>query len=340
MTGTRLTIRQASMAAVTDLGRVRGPQAGLPVNGALDQYSARAANILVGNADNTPLIEVTAFGFEFDVDADTVIAITGADTRITVDGLERPAWQPVPVSAGQTVRLSAMTAGVRCYIAVHGGLEVPRLYGSCAPDTVIGFGTFLAPGTTVASPRAMRLAANPFLASHVVRLRAKRPSVAGTAVVDVILGPDDADFEGTAHRLFDGRFQVTPHSNHIGLRMTGDLPERVRSTEMISRGVPVGAVEVPPGDELLILHRGRGVTAGYPVLGVATSCALDTLGQVRPGQTVVFRQVDLHDASNAARARRAALDTLRTHVTTVFSCLAAGDRSASTSERSQSCVPQ
>ncbi len=339
-----LTVTDAHAAVVTDLGRTRGPMFALAAGGALDQHSARVANILVANPENTPLIEITVFDFAFVTDEDVLIAATGADMTLHVDGVTRSMWQPVPVAAGQRVSLTAMAAGVRCYIAIHGGLDVPRLLGSCAPDTVVGFGTRLAPagvdpaasGTVPLGSRSPIIGdlVNPYYGVPLFHLDAPRPVHGETTVVDVTDGPDIGQFAGTADRLFTETYRVTPHSNHIGLRMTGALPVRHGRGEMISRGVPVGAIEVPPGDELLVLHRGRGVTAGYPVLGVVTSGSLDALGQIRPGQAVAFRRVDIDRAAGLARSRRAALDTLRKRVTTVFSCLAADDLAPPRPERS------
>jgi biotin-dependent carboxylase-like uncharacterized protein len=333
MSGT-LTVADATAAVVTDLGRSTGPQFGLPANGALDQYAARVANILVGNSERDALIETTLFDLAFVVDIDTLIAVTGAAVTVLVDGTTSPPWQPVPVRAGQRVRVMGMTAGVRAYVAVRGGLQVPHLLGGCAPDTVIGFGTRLLRGTTVPLGPATPVRPNPYLDVHLFRFAVPRPMIGGTPEVDVVPGPDADEFIGTADRLYAAPFVVAANSNHIGLRLTGELPVRTRTTEMISRGVPIGAVEVPPGDELLVLHRGRGVTAGYPVLGVVTSTSLDALGQVRPGQAVRFREVDADRANHAARRTRAALDTLRDRVETVLSCLTADDPAAIRPERS------
>lgn len=321
----RLAISAAGRSAITDLGRVRGPGIGLPVNGALDQYSARVANILVANDESAPLIEAVAFDIAFAPSADVLIAVTGAAMALEVDGCERPMWEPVPVAAGQEVRLSGMTGGMRAYVAVHGSFDVPSLLGSCAPDTVIGFGQVLRDGDEVALRARASAPINPYFGISLFDFGVDRPYFGETAVIDVTDGPDIDEFAGTAARLFDAPYRVTPRSNHIGMRLSGALPERIRSDEMISRGVPIGAVEVPPGDELLVLHRGRGVTAGYPVLAVVTSTSLDTLGQARPGTAVTFRRVSAEQAGRDARIWRERLDSLRDRVATVYACLGADE---------------
>lgn len=319
MSGGILTIIEAGSTQVTDLGRRRGPRYGVPVNGALDQRSARVANILVANPENAPLLEITALDLEFVCDIDILIAVTGADGHLTVDGVARPTGQPVSVRVGETVALRQLQGGLRAYLAVRGSFDVPLLLGSCAPDSVLGFGGRLAAGASL----ALRQATPPFFNDHFSAelYSLDVPRIPAGFVVDVTDGPDIGDFAGSAERLFAQPYLVTPTSNHIGLRMTGPLPERVSRGEVLSRGVPVGAVEVPPGDELLVLHRGRGVTAGYPVLAVVTSGSLDVLAQVRPGQMLRFRRVSSAEAAARARADLVALDALRLRVGSVFAAL-------------------
>ncbi|MDQ4215156.1 biotin-dependent carboxyltransferase family protein [Microbacterium capsulatum] len=319
MSAGTITFIEAGATQVTDLGRRRGPRYGVPVNGALDQRSARIANILVGNADEDPLLEITALDVEFVPDVDVLLAVAGADGDLTVDDVTRPSNQPVSVRAGQTVALRHIQGGLRAYLAVRGSFEVPRLLGSCAPDSVLGFGGRVANAAAIAVRRSTAPIFNDHFTCELYCLDVPRRPAG--FVVDVTDGPDIDDFAGTADRLFAQPYLVTPTSNHIGLRMTGPLPERVARGEVLSRGVPVGAVEVPPGDELLVLHRGRGVTAGYPVLAVVTSRSLDTLAQVRPGQRLRFRRVSAADAAARARADRVELDALRLQVRSVFTAL-------------------
>jgi biotin-dependent carboxylase-like uncharacterized protein len=322
MTAGTVTIVEPGIAVLTDLGRTAGPRYGLPVNGALDHFSARAANILVGNADDRPLLEVTAMDFVFRAEADLLIAVTGATMAVEIDRVRRPQWQPVSVAAGETVALRGMTGGLRSYVAVRGSFETSLLLGSCAPDTVIGFGSPLRAGDAVAVVRATAPLSNPFFDTALYSLGLTPPAFGRDAArVDVTDGPDVDDFHSTAARLWNGPFTVGAKSNHIGLRLTGWLPERQTTGELTSRGVPVGAVEVPPGDELLILHRGRGVTAGYPVLAVVTASGLNTLAQVRPGDSVSFRHISVERAIETARSESDRLADLRRRVSTVFMCL-------------------
>jgi 5-oxoprolinase (ATP-hydrolysing) subunit C len=320
-----LIIQQPGHSVVTDLGRFRGPRFGLPVNGALDQFSARAANILAANDDNAPLLEVTALDFRMRTTADVLIAVTGAPLHLTVGGRECQQWEPVSVKAGETVALRGINGGLRAYVAVHGSVEAPVLLDSCAPDTVVGFGLRLTEGSELKTFKTVQPIRQPYFDLPLFRLGLTRPEYSSTAIVDVTDGPDADEFGDTADLLYSTEYIVSGRSNHIGLRLGGALPERQSTAEVLSRGVPVGAIEVPSREELLVLHRGRGVTAGYPVLAVVTSRSLDVLAQARPGHKITFRKTTVPEATAKHRAALRELETLRSTVGTVFSLLGIGN---------------
>jgi biotin-dependent carboxylase-like uncharacterized protein len=316
-----LAIHQAGISTVQDLGRFGRSRHGLPVNGALDQFSARVANVLVGNDEGAPLVEITMLDFSCTPSTDVLIAVTGAPADVTVGGVRRPQWEPIAVRPGETVRIAGIRLGARVYLALHGSLEAPSLLGSCAPDTILGFGRSLRDEDELAISGHFPSIDHPAFRHPVFRLRVPVPRFRESWAIDVTDGPDIAEFGASAARLFTGEYTVSPQSNHIGLRMRGEVPRRVARGEVLSRGVPVGAVEVPAGEELLVLHRGRGVTAGYPVLAVVTATGLSVLGQVRPGQRIRFRKRSVGEAVAAYRSQRDTLHALRQRVSTVFDAL-------------------
>ncbi|MFD1213209.1 biotin-dependent carboxyltransferase family protein [Arthrobacter sp. GCM10027362] len=322
----QIVIQQPGSSVVTDLGRFRGPRYGLPVNGALDQYSARAANILAGNGDGAPLLEVTALDFRMTAASDILIAVTGAPLTLTVDGRICPQWEPISVSEGETVAIRGIHKGLRAYLAIHGSVQAPQLLGSCSPDTVVGFGLQLRQGMVLTTGRTVGPIRQPYFDLPLFRLAVERPFMGSDLLVDVTDGPDFDEFGESAQLLFNSEYTVSARSNHIGLRLGGELPERTSSGEVLSRGVPVGAVEVPSREELLVLHRGRGVTAGYPVLAVASSLGLDMLAQARPGDKIRFRRTTVAEATAAYRRSMQQLDQLRESVATVFNLLGVGGR--------------
>lgn len=309
-----LEIHRAGLAAVTDLGRPGHARDGIAPNGAADQYSATVANILVGNPETAPLLEITASACTFSARRPVLLAVTGAPA--TVSG-GWPCWEPVCLPAATPVTVSGVHDGLRVYVAVHGSLVVPRLAGSCAPDSLLGFGTWLRAGDEVALDTDYVPFDHPVFRHALFRLAPPVPRFGTDWTVDVVDGPDAADF---AQPLPGTPYQVGS-ADHIGLRLRGLGPARLGSGEVLSRGVPAGAVEVTPSGELVVLLRGHPVTAGYPVIAVATQVAQSALGQVAPGHRVTFRRRSVAEAVAEYRARRGALEQLAARVRTCFAAL-------------------
>ncbi|MEN3356447.1 MAG: 5-oxoprolinase (ATP-hydrolyzing) subunit [Mycobacteriales bacterium] len=306
--GDVLTVHRAGIAAVTDLGRAGLTRVGIPGNGAADQYSAAVANLLAGNTAGDPLIEITATAFGFTATRAVRIAVTGAPADITIGGRPGPMWRPIQVAAGDRVGIDRIRDGLRSYVAVHGSLDVPRALGSCAPDPLLRVGGWLRRGSQVAL--AGRCRPGGHRTSCELPVDTLAPRFGSPWTIDVTGGPDAGDFADLDGTLLAADYAVSPASNHIGLRLSGPAPARTGPAEVLSRGVPVGAVEVPPSGELIVLLRGRPVTAGYPVVAVATRVAQGRLGQVRPGHTLRFRHRPVEDAVAAYRRQRHTVHTL------------------------------
>jgi biotin-dependent carboxylase-like uncharacterized protein len=326
-----LTVTKAGISCVQDLGRRGWSRYGLPVNGAADQYSASVANVLVGSPRGAALIEITLLDFAATVSRDTVIALTGAPADVTIDGQPAPQWQPLHIRAGQQVSVRKIRTGLRVYLAVLGQLITPTLAGSAAPDSILGFGRTLTSGEQVLFHgydlhQSVRRP-GPFIPAEY--LGVPIPRFTADTVITITEGPDAAEFTEPWEVLQSQRYTITPQSNHVGLRLAGSVPARRHGGEVLSRGVPVGAVEVPSNDQLLVLHRGRGVTAGYPVLAVVTTRSLDLLGQARPGHHLRFRRQQVADAIRSHRVQSTAIDRLAGRTSSIFSAYHRGTGLAS-----------
>ncbi len=308
MSEVALTIAAAGRACVQDTGRAGWQAYGVPVRGSSDQYSSRLANVLVWNRPDLPVIEVTAFDFSVRAEDDVLIAVTGAECDVSVDGRPAPQWRPVPVARGSLVELGNLRRGLRCYLAVNGSISAPRLLGSVAPDPSLEFGWYLRPGETVVAQSAFTHFDHPHLRHPVFHPRVPVRSYSAEPTVQVTEGPDVDEFTASADVLARHRYEVGGQSNEIGLQLVGVAPARRTEAEPLSRGVGVGAVEVTPSGDLVALLRGRLLTAGYPVVAVATTPAQSILGQLRPGDHVRFTFVTVQDAVRSARAERRVIE--------------------------------
>lgn len=307
-----LIIEHAGHTTIQDLGRAGYARIGIPENGAADRYSARAANVLVGNRDGAPVLEVTASRLVFTACAPLLLAVTGAVGRITADRLPQRAWEPIVAMPGQQIAVEPGRYGLRSYVAVNGTLDAARVLGSVAPDSLLGVGVRLTPGDVVRVASTFESLDHPHYRLPLFKLGAVRPSWSDAVTADVTAGPDIDRFGRELDQLYGRWFVVSPQSNHIGLRLLGTAPQPSVRTEILSRGVPVGAIEIPPTGGLIALLRGRPVTAGYPVVGVATASTVDRLGQVRPGDRVMLRRCAQAAAAAAvADTQRSLVDLAR-----------------------------
>lgn len=295
-----LSVQRAGYAVVQDLGRPGYATIGIASNGAGDQRSARTANTLVGNADNSALIEIVGSDFEAITDTDVILAATGAADEVVVDGYPQRAWEALFVAAGAHIAVPTPRAGQRSYLAINGVLEAERALGSVSPDPHLGVGRRLEAGDTLefaTSYEPQDRGTYP----EVFRLAARRLRLGGSIQIRATPGPDLDRLVGGADTLAEW-FDVLPQSDTVGVRLTGAPLSLTMDQEILSRGVPVGAVEIPPSGELLILLRGRLVTAGYPVAAVLTTASIDTLTQAGPGDRVRLSMVDLASARTELEA--------------------------------------
>ena len=120
----------ALLSTVQDLGRFGAQQYGVPVSGAMDVWALRAANRLVGNDEGAAALEITLAGPVLRFDRPGVIAVTGADLGACLDGQPMPSWQAVGVAAGSELSFSGVRDGLRAYLGVGGGIDVPLVLGS------------------------------------------------------------------------------------------------------------------------------------------------------------------------------------------------------------------
>ncbi|MEO8596333.1 MAG: biotin-dependent carboxyltransferase family protein [Candidatus Solibacter sp.] len=277
----RLHLLSAGMlTTVQDLGRFGYAQYGISASGAADPLALRAANLLVGNAENAAVLEMTLSGAEIVFDHPATIALAGADF-----GASHAPWQAVEVRAGETVRCGAARNGARCYLAVRGGLDVPHAMGSASTHVMTGIGG-----------RPLRRGDILLIGDAAVR-KPRRPA-RGYPVPDsptrlrTTPGPQARNF---GDELYRSAYRVSEASNRMGIRLLGpELPSP--GGQMITEGVGLGAVQAPPGGQPIILFVDHQTTGGYPKPANVISADFWRLGQLRPRDEVRFERATMEGA--------------------------------------------
>jgi biotin-dependent carboxylase-like uncharacterized protein len=271
------------LATVQDRGRTGWASIGVTRAGAADRAAAALAGRLVGNHPDAAVVEVTAGGLRVRAGRTVLVAVTGAPAPVTVDGRDAPFAAPVTLRPGQVLGLGVPPVGLRSYLAVRGGIDVPPVLGSRSTDTLSGLGPApLRAGDVL--PVGTLAAAEPFVDVAPVRAPSPEP------VVRVLPGPRRDWLAPDAWSVLTrADWTVTAHSDRVGLRLAGPRLDRARADELPSEGLVPGAVQVPPDGAPVLFLADHPVTGGYPVLAVVATADLPAVAQLRPGDRLRFR---------------------------------------------------
>jgi biotin-dependent carboxylase-like uncharacterized protein len=286
---------------IQDRGRPGFEHFGIPEGGAIDWFAAAAANRLVGNHDGAALLECTATGPTLRFTTDCLVAVTGGQPAGT------GSWQASRMARDSTLTIGAISPGLRAYIAVRGGLEVPLVLGSrsfCQRGGFGGgFGRPLAEKDhlVIGDLRDGEPMAAPWPGSH-------RPPLRGPWEVRMMAGPHTDAFDGGAlERLTAVACRITPDIDRMGIRLeTPGL--RLQSHEILTTPMTAGAIQVTPSGGLIAMLADHPTTGGYPVIGTVITADLPLLAQARPGDTVRFRAIGADEAARAWRRLTGWLD--------------------------------
>lgn len=282
---------------IQDAGRWGYQAFGVPISGAMDWFALAVANRLVSNAPDSAALEIHT-SITLETNERCVIALTGADADLRIDGRAMPMWTSVFVRADSLIEIK--TRGGWNYLAVHGGVKVPCLLGSRSTYARAGLGNVLQAGDEIpvceSNVDSVALAGR--IASEQIRSFAHRHSF-----VRLILGPHHDWFTRDAiATLTSTSYSLTEVADRMGYRFIGAKLERARNDELISCGVPLGAIQIPADGQPIVLMADHQTTGGYPIIATVIRADLQALAQKMPGERVVFQVVDVEQAQMALRA--------------------------------------
>lgn len=308
-----------AMTTVQDLpGRLGYWHVGVPPSGPFDAVSFAEANLAVGNPAQAPGLEVTAGGLSLRFSAATVVAVTGAPVPVTVDDSVVALWEPVMVAAGATLVLGDCRGpGLRSYVAVRGGIDVPEYLGSASTFTLGGFGGHA--GRALRAGDVLRPGASSAAGGGPTPPE-RRPAITSHWQIGVTEGPHAAPEFFTREdigTLYATDYKVHHNSARTGVRLIGPKPRWARQdggeaglhpSNIHDTPYAVGALDFT-GDTPIILGPDGPSLGGFVCPAVVASGELWKLGQLRPGDTVRFVPV--------REAEAAALDTRRSSPTLI-----------------------
>ncbi len=305
-----------ALTTVQDLGRFGHLAEGVPQSGAADAPSLVRGNILLGNDENAAALEMTLLGARVRFEGTGAIAFTGGDLRPRLNGMDVPMWTVLRVSDGDVLSFGGICGrGIRAYLCVAGGVDVPPVMGSRSTylkaalggheGRALKSGDVLTAGEAwIGWPRAVGCSCPEVL----------RPAY-GNDPLHAVVGPqDDLIAPESVETFFDSEWTVTPQSDRMGVRLSGPELKHRNSADIVSDAIPLGAVQVPGSGQPIVMLADRQTTGGYVKIAVVHALDAARLAQKIPGEKVRFARITQEEGIELSRTERAKLIELRRFV--------------------------
>ena len=296
------------LTTIQDLGRYGSQRYGVIVGGAMDSYSLRVANLLVGNEEGEGALEITLFGTTLLFEKERLIAITGGDLLATIDGEHAPMWRPILVKKGSVLRFKSAVKGCRAYLSFAGGIAIPEVMGSKSTYLRAGIGGFqgraLHKGDTFQCGKMNKL--GQLFTDKLKMMNGHFKwsvnynlliNLQQTQKIRVLKGTEFKRFDEKAQQtLFNEPYILTTHADRMGSRLEGPSLSLDEEFELLSEGVTYGTIQIPPNGQPIILMADRQTTGGYPKIGQIISADLPSLAQLQPGAVIHFKEISQEGA--------------------------------------------
>ncbi|OIK16312.1 KipI antagonist [Bacillus sp. MUM 116] len=311
------------LTTIQDLGRYGSQKFGVIVSGAMDSYSLRAANLLVGNKENEGALEITLFGTSLLFEEDRVIAITGGDLQAVIDGKKAATWRPILVRKGSVLQFKSAIHGCRAYVAFAGGIAVPEVMGSKSTYLRAGIGGFkgraLKKEDIIEFGEMSKLSQSIFTMWENLKSNptwsvnyTKLVNLQQSQTIHVIRGSEfDCFDEKSKRRLFQEPFKLTTQADRMGYRIEGPQLSLEKKFELLSEGVTFGTIQVPPSGNPIVLMADRQTTGGYPKIGQIMTADLSSMAQLQPNAVIHFKEISHEDAEKELLAKEKILDEIK-----------------------------
>ena len=298
------------LTTIQDLGRYGFSQFGVPPSGALDAFSFRIGNLLVGNRGEEAGLETTLMGLKIKALREVVISITGGALSPALNEESLEMWRTHLLVEGDVIAFKKVQAGCRAYLAVSGGFVVRKIMGSCSTYLSGNFG-----GLEGRKLRRGDILYTPDISAPLSKLGLRFPldwvpPLEKEVSLRVIPGPQDRHFtEEGFQRFSSSSYQVTPQCDRMGVRLEGPKIERRPNVEesIISEGMISGSIQVPgDGNPIIILT--ELVTGGYTKIATIISTDLSRVAQLKPGDQVRFKPISIEESHLQLREQEERLE--------------------------------
>lgn len=289
--------------------RIGYQQYGVSVSGAMDSYSHRLGNILVGNKEDEASLEILIMGPTIVFDKSTKIAVTGGNLSPQLNYTDIQMYKSYKVNKGDILSFGAMKEGCRAYVAFEGGIDVPLVMGSKSTYTKAKIGGF--------KGRALQEGdyVNLFDCKddNICILEDRYiPKYNKDIVIRVTKGPqDDMFLEEEWEKFVSSEYIITNECDRMGYRLEGEAINHINGADIVSDGIAFGAIQVPGHGKPIIMMADRQSIGGYTKIANVISVDLPNLAQCKPGDKVKFKEVDIYKAHELLRIQESKIKDIK-----------------------------
>ena len=302
-------IQPGAYTTVQDRGRFGYQQFGVPVCGVVDSFAYRLANALVGNFQGQAVLEATIFGPTLKVLNQGLIAVTGGNLLPLLNNSPLPMWESVAVQPDDILQFKGVKNGCRAYIAVAGGIDVPKVMGSRSTYVAGKIGGIngrpLVAGDRLNKGEGIGKAGDRVPSDLI-------PIYSHDIEIRVILGPQDDYFSEGIDKFFASTFKVSTKADRMGYRLEGSqiMQREAIEKSIISEPSVPGGIQVPPDGQPIILLVEQTV-GGYTKIATVISSDIGKVGQAKPGDQIHFRQVEIDKAHQILKEEEEKIEVIK-----------------------------
>jgi antagonist of KipI len=302
-------IKPGLLSTIQDMGRYRYLSQAVPVSGVMDELAHRLANKAVGNDDNNATIEFTYADASFKAETPILISYSGDGACLVYNDELMPAEKPLFFPAGAVIKLIHNAIGMRTYLAIAGGWDVPDIMESKSTYLTAAFGGFkgraLQKADVLVSGTLLNEVSNGIL-NHLIERsltypnwRISRESLLPEKrqAIRVVLANEISWFDATSIISFlTNSFAIDRRSNRMGYHLSGKPLVRKVKKELLSTAVTPGVIQVTGSGDLVILMADCQTTGGYPRIAHVAAVDLPLCAQLKPGDTIHFSEISRDEA--------------------------------------------
>ena len=291
-------LNEPIFATIQDKGRYGFTNIGVTNSGVMDEYAYYSANLLLNNDFDTNIIEVAFSNVLLKALKPTKIAITGAFCDFFINDTKKDTWQTYSIKKGDIVKIGKIKSGLRVYLGVKNGFNIPKEFKSNATTIKESLGGI----------DGHRLRKNQLLAydshnsSYNARFKKELiPNYEKSLELRVVLSYQEDYFSSKEkERFFNSTYEVSNEFNRMGCKLKGE-PIKCDKEEIISEGISFGAIQIPSNGQPIILLKDRQTIGGYPKIGAVLGIDCFKLAQAKPTTKLSFKLISLQAAQSITK---------------------------------------